>query len=96
MRADTTSGRAVGFLLDLIDAAEADRVRTRVGLPRPAPEDPREARRRASWGLPALPSSVVLWARALTSWVSRTSAGSRAPSRADQEFSGDGSGSSPA
>ncbi len=35
-------------------------------------------------------------ARALTSWVSRTSAGSRAPSRADQEFSGDGSGSSPA
>ncbi|MFK0155884.1 hypothetical protein ACIQVL_43595 [Streptomyces sp. NPDC090499] len=61
MRADTTSGRAVGFLLNLIDAAAADRVRARVGLPRPAPEDLRETRRRVHQGLPALPSSVVLW-----------------------------------
>ncbi|MGW7542806.1 hypothetical protein ACWGKQ_17090 [Streptomyces sp. NPDC054770] len=61
MRADTTSGRAAGFLLDLIGSADADRVRARVGLPRPAPEDLREARRRIPWGLSALPSSVVLW-----------------------------------
>ncbi|MFD3582330.1 hypothetical protein [Streptomyces sp. NPDC058683] len=61
MPADITSGRAVGFLLDLIDSGDADRVRTRVGLPRPAPEDLREARRRIPWELPALPSSVVLW-----------------------------------
>ncbi|MER6537393.1 hypothetical protein ABT215_27090 [Streptomyces sp900105755] len=61
MRDDTTSGRAVGFLLDLIDPADADRVRTRVELPRPVPEDLRETRRRIPWGLPALPSSVVLW-----------------------------------
>ncbi|MFG3019194.1 hypothetical protein ACGFZQ_11695 [Streptomyces sp. NPDC048254] len=39
MRADTTSDRAVGFLLDLIDSGDADRVRACVGLPRAAPED---------------------------------------------------------
>ncbi|MEW1775233.1 hypothetical protein [Streptomyces sp. NPDC086777] len=61
MRDDTTSGRAVGFLLDLIDPADADRVRARVGLSRPVPEDLRETRRRIPWGLPALPASVVLW-----------------------------------
>ncbi|MER7836918.1 hypothetical protein ABTY98_13645 [Streptomyces sp. NPDC096040] len=61
MPADTTSGRAVGFLLDLIDSWDADRVRARAGLPRPAPEDLREARRRLPWELSALPSSVVLW-----------------------------------
>ncbi|MEV7324854.1 hypothetical protein [Streptomyces sp. NPDC093970] len=58
---DITAGRAVGFLLDLIDPADADRVRARVGLPRPAPEDLREARRRVPWELPRLPSAVVLW-----------------------------------
>ncbi|MEV7384569.1 MULTISPECIES: hypothetical protein [unclassified Streptomyces] len=61
MRADNTSDRAVGFLLDLIDSADADRVRARVGLPLPAPEDLREARRRLPWSLPALPSSAMLW-----------------------------------
>ncbi|WP_189265619.1 hypothetical protein [Streptomyces fuscichromogenes] len=61
MRADTTSGPAVGFLLDLIGPADADRVRARVGLPRPAPEDLRETRRRIPFTVPALPSSVVLW-----------------------------------
>lgn len=46
MRADVTSGRAVGLLLGLIDSEDADRVRARVGLPR---------------GPSALPASVVLW-----------------------------------
>lgn len=46
MRADITSGRAVGFLLSLIDSEDADRVRARVGLP---------------WGPSAVPASVVLW-----------------------------------
>ena len=61
MRADITSGRAVGFLLGLIDSGDADRVRARVGLPRPVPEDPQDTRRRLPWGPSALPASVVLW-----------------------------------
>ncbi|MGW2958977.1 hypothetical protein ACWDGI_10880 [Streptomyces sp. NPDC001220] len=61
MPADITSRRTVGFLLDLIGSGDADRIRARVGLPRPAPEDLREARRRLPSGLPALPSSVLLW-----------------------------------
>lgn len=65
MRADITSGHAVGFLLRLIDAGAADRVRARIGLSRPAPLGPAQARRRTTaaspWGSTTVPSSVLLW-----------------------------------
>ncbi|MEU6353316.1 hypothetical protein ABZ896_29000 [Streptomyces sp. NPDC047072] len=65
MRADVTSGHAVGFLLRLIDAGTADRVRARIGLPRPASKGLTQARRQLTaappWGSTAVPSSVLLW-----------------------------------
>ncbi|MFE7168547.1 hypothetical protein [Streptomyces sp. NPDC057616] len=58
-----TSRRAAGFLLDLIDAGEAERVRRRIGMPvhaRVAGADER-ARLISSWTGRAVPASVLLW-----------------------------------
>lgn len=69
MHDDSASQRAAGFLVDLLGAGEAERVRTRIGpRPRPAgePEDttePADARRSAHswWSRTPVPSSVLLW-----------------------------------
>ncbi|MGW3629586.1 hypothetical protein ACWD7F_05395 [Streptomyces sp. NPDC005122] len=68
---NTTSERAAGFLLGLLEAGEAERVRRRIGL-RPCPptdEEPggseraTEARRSVYswWTRTPVPSSVLLW-----------------------------------
>ncbi|MEV6504671.1 hypothetical protein AB0M61_00950 [Streptomyces sp. NPDC051642] len=62
MRDNSTSGAAVGFLLHLIDSADAERIRRRIGLPEA--EGTSEARRNTllwSWARTAVPSSVLLW-----------------------------------
>ncbi|WP_416962091.1 hypothetical protein [Streptomyces sp. Agncl-13] len=64
MRDNSTSGAAVGFLLHLIDSADAERIRRRIGLPEPEGEATPEARRNTvlwSWTRTAVPSSVLLW-----------------------------------
>ncbi|WP_406119918.1 hypothetical protein [Streptomyces sp. NBC_00989] len=64
MRDNSTSGAAVGFLLHLIDSADAERIRRRTGLPEPEAEGTSEARRNTllwSWTRTAVPSSVLLW-----------------------------------
>ena len=65
MRDNSTSGAAVGFLLDLIDSGDAERIRRRIGLPKPAGTeatlDTRHSTRLWSWTRTAVPSSVLLW-----------------------------------
>ncbi|MFD4555124.1 hypothetical protein ACFWP5_12530 [Streptomyces sp. NPDC058469] len=64
MRDNSTSGAAVGFLLNLIDSGDAERIRRRIGLPEPEEEPTHEARRNTllwSWARTAVPSSVLLW-----------------------------------
>ncbi|WP_425247376.1 hypothetical protein [Streptomyces sp. NEAU-NA10] len=59
-----TVQQAVGFLLGLTDEEAAGRIRRRIGLPRPATEDPRVRRRRLNqvWAWPSnVPSSLALW-----------------------------------
>ncbi|MGY6026207.1 hypothetical protein [Streptomyces spinosirectus] len=60
---NSASHRAVGFLLDLIDAGEAERVRRRIGMPVHARVDGAGDRARlvSSWTWRAVPSSVLLW-----------------------------------
>ncbi len=62
MRENSRVEQAVGFLLHLVDAETAERVRARTGLP--GPEDPRTSRLRLTrawtWAR-RLPSSVALW-----------------------------------
>ncbi|MCX4809269.1 hypothetical protein OG601_01350 [Streptomyces sp. NBC_01239] len=58
---NSTSGAAVGFLLRLMDSADAERIRRRIGLPEAAGD--LETRRSLlwSWTRTAVPSSVLLW-----------------------------------
>ncbi|PTM84844.1 hypothetical protein C7821_12322 [Streptomyces sp. VMFN-G11Ma] len=57
-----TSARAVGFLLNLIDAGQAERVRRRIGAAH-ARVDAADERARlvSAWTWRAVPSSVLLW-----------------------------------
>ncbi|MFE3850034.1 hypothetical protein ACFXPN_02700 [Streptomyces griseorubiginosus] len=59
MRDSSTDQRAVGFLLDLIDADPAARIRRRIGAPRPGGNRRRVAQ--AVLKLTAVPSSVLVW-----------------------------------
>ncbi|MHA5051394.1 hypothetical protein [Streptomyces sp. SD15] len=64
MQDNSTSGRAVGFLLGLIGSDDAELVRWRIGLPPPPDADEEERMRHvlyASWKRTAVPSSVLLW-----------------------------------
>ncbi|MFG2478634.1 hypothetical protein [Streptomyces fagopyri] len=70
MRDTTTSERATGFLLDLLEDGEAERIRRRVGLRPPPPdgesgesEEAVDARRAVYswWTRTPVPSSVLLW-----------------------------------
>ncbi|MFG1671779.1 hypothetical protein [Streptomyces sp. Y7] len=62
MRENSRAEQAVGFLLHLVEAATAERVRGRTGLP--GPEDAAATRRRlaraGTWAR-RMPSSVALW-----------------------------------
>ncbi|MFC5212842.1 hypothetical protein [Streptomyces coerulescens] len=62
MRENSRVEQAVGFLLDLVEAEPAEKVRARTGLP--GPEDPAATRRRLArawtWAR-RMPSSVALW-----------------------------------
>ncbi|MFJ9543651.1 hypothetical protein ACIRPX_41420 [Streptomyces sp. NPDC101225] len=60
---NSTSRRAAGFLLDLIDAGAAQRVRRRIGVPPHTRVDSAGERARliSSWTWRAVPSSVLLW-----------------------------------
>ncbi|TCR20411.1 hypothetical protein [Streptomyces sp. BK205] len=59
MRDSSTDQRAVGFLLDLIDADSAARIRRRIGAPRPGGNRRRAAH--AALKLTPVPSSVLVW-----------------------------------
>ncbi|WP_369264207.1 hypothetical protein [Streptomyces sp. R35] len=63
MYENSTSSRAAGFLLDLIEADDAERARRRIGLQQPATEEPLDTQRKlfSWWTQTAVPSSVLLW-----------------------------------
>ncbi|MEU9732848.1 hypothetical protein [Streptomyces sp. NPDC048002] len=62
MRENSSSQRAVGFLLGLVDEPTAERVRARTGLPAPDGPEAHLRRIRRPWAWPGrLPVSVALW-----------------------------------
>ncbi|MFI6560604.1 hypothetical protein [Streptomyces sp. NPDC050534] len=60
---NSASHRSVGFLLDLMDTGEAERIRRRIGVPVHARVDSAGDRAQliSSWTWRAVPSSVLLW-----------------------------------